>query len=255
MLVMNQNNIKEPLTYGNYTKHIDIIKAATLLNDNNKTNDLESLSLDFNLDNLFHYFDCKNENNKEEILNLMFSYEIISKTSGDSSREEFYKAYEKLNGEIDYKTESLFEKQLKGSIGQTLTKLFYKNLANKIKDKDVKICEIFELISVFESVLNRQTWYATTGYASIISDFMKNYTQIQKSFFEILAKKTNLSVTDLENAYNAYNSYLEIDIDELDYLSSLQKEFYNYIKNEVKDDKTYSIKYVYDKELKKQKYK
>lgn len=254
-IMMEKTNSSKALTYDNLIRIIETIKTSTVLNPNNNISKFEYISLDNDLSNLFEYFNCNTDSEKQEILNMMFSYELISGLSGSESLNEFYDYYKSLYGRMEYKEKSLFEKQIKGSIGQTLSKQFYKNLILSMNGKKISINEVFELISVFESEMNKQTWYSTTGYATDMSEFMINYVDIQDCFFEILSNKTGLTLEEIQNAYNTYNLEYNYDLSNLSMLSKDEKEFYNKVKENRKKDKTYSIRQVYAKEIESKKIK
>ena len=248
-IMMSKNQTTKALTYENLIRIIEIVKTATILNPDNNESSFEYLSLNSSLNDLFKYFDCESDKEKIEILNLMFSCELISSLSGSKSVNEFYKNYELEHGKMSFSQKQLFEKKLKGSIAQTLSKNFYYNLITNSKGKDVSINEIFELISIFESELNKLTWYSTTGYAKDISDFMINYINIQNNFFGILSQKLNVSQEQIQSYYDAYNSISKSSIRTFSTLSSEKSNYYLNIKENRKNDKTYSIREVYQKTL------
>lgn len=248
-IMMEKTNSSKALTYDNLIRIIETIKTSTVLKPNKDISEFEYISFNNDLSNLFEYFNCKNDSEKQEVLNMMFSYELVSGLSGSKSLNEFYDYYKSLYGNMEFKDKRLFEKQLKGSIGQTLSKQFYQNLILSMNGKNININEVFEMISVFESEMNKLTWYSTTGYATDISEFMINYVDIQDCFFEILSNKTGLTLEEIQNGYIMYNLECNFDLDNSNILSSDKKEFYNKVKENRKNDKTYSIRQIYEKEI------
>jgi len=252
-IMMSETNSKEALTYPNLIKIIDAIKLSTIINADNGVNDFEYLSLNPDLNKLFEYFDCHTKQEKIEIINMMFSYEFLSGLSGSKSASEFYDNYENIYNEMDFSQKELFKKHVKGSIAQTLSKQFYKNLSNNIKNKEVSIKDVFELISIYESQMNKLTWYATTGYANDLREFITNYIDIQDNFFKVLAQKTNLTENEIKLAYEIYNLSYEYDVNDINVISGDQKNFINDIKNKRKEDKTVTIRYFHTEEISKTK--
>ena len=240
-IMMKKSNSDEALTYNNLIRIIKTIKSATILNPNNNSYSFEQTSLTNDLNNLFDYFNCKSSNDKEEIIKMMLSYELISGLTGSSSAKEFYESYEKINGEMDYYKKKELQTNIKGSIAQTLSKQFYINLGSSMENKNIELIEVFELISVFESEMNKLTWYATSGYTENLGDFINNYVNIQDKFFEILSSKTSISIEDLKDAYILYNSKYSYNLNNISFLTNEKNEYYEKIKIEVQKDKTKSI--------------
>jgi len=247
-LMMSETNSSEVLTYSTLIKLIEGVKLSTIINPNNEVSDLEYLSLDSNLNKLFDYFDCQTKEEKVEIINMMFGYEFISGVSSSSSVEEFYDIHESTYGKMDSAGKRLFETQLKGAIAQTLSKQFYQNLTKNINNKDVPITDVFEMISIYESQMNKLTWYAATGYAQNLNEFITNYISIQNNFFQILANKTNLSFEEIQLAYEIYNLVYENDFENIKILDGEKKDFVANVKKNRENDKTVTIRYFYTSE-------
>lgn len=240
-LVCNRNNTKNTEVYKSLIKSIDTIKTATILSQNNKIIDFENLSLSSNLNDLFNYFGCETLNDRLEVINLMYSYNILYNIN--FSVDDFYSHYKSTYGKAADKL--YVEKDLNNSIAQSLTKYFYRDLAILVMNKEVSIEEIFSLISVFENEISREIWY--TSNQNTLNGFFEMYNDIQSNFFEMISKKINVSLDNVQQAYNSYNKQVEIDLSNMTIIDEDKIDFYKFILETRKNDKMNSINFVSEK--------
>ena len=239
-LTNNYNNTHESKVYGSLIKSLDTIKVATLLGKNRTTTSFENLAYADNLDDLFKYFNAKTENQKIEIIKMMYAYNIIFDVNYTSSSKDFYRVYKNKYGtNMSNQEGKNFVISLKGSIATTLSKYFYKDLCDLIVDKNISIKEIFSLISIYENEISRETWYHT--YISDMPDFSKKYNEIQTNFFRILANKLGVTTEEIQVFYNDFNDKEKIDIFEVNFLNKNKLEYLDYILETRKNDKMESI--------------
>lgn len=236
-LTSDLNNTKTNNVYESLIRSIDAIKISTILN-NNKVQDLENLTLSLNLNDLFKYFNCQSNEDKMEVINLMYAFEL--KYNFNSSCTDFFDKYESIYGKDVSKLE--LKRQLNSSIAQTLSKHFYKNLANSLKNKQVGIKEIFSIISVFENEISREILYNSNQ--NTLETFFDMYNELQSNLFEIVANKLGISVDDVQQAYNAYNKQTTVKLENTVLLDREKEEFFNYITETRKGHKMNSINYV-----------
>ena len=241
VMMMKENSLDFALTYDNLIRIIETVKYSTILNPDNGVDDFESLSFESDLNNLFKYFDSKTNEEKSEIIKMMFSYELISGLTGSESLKEFYS-----ETKLDLSERRVYEKQIKSSISQTLTKQFYKNLALNMQNKNVTMNEIFELITIFESEMNKLTWYSAEYNKGNIDEFLVNYVDIQNKFFNMVSINTNLELEDIKNSYEIYNNNRYNDLSVVTSLDISKKEFVSDVKENRKNDRTRSIRYFYE---------
>ena len=240
-LTCNRNNTNESNVYESVIKDFDTIKVCTLLMPQNDTASFENLSLSNDINDLFNYFGCQTRQEKIEILNMMYSLNI--KHNLGLSCENFYDTYENVYGKTI--SSSNLRRELNDDIAQTQTKYFYKSLANALINKNVKVEEIFGMISVFENEISRSIWYNSNQ--SSLTEFYQTYDKIQTDFFQLIAESLGIKVEDVQEAYNAYNNEVVVKLDNVTLLNNEQKEFYNYILSTRKGDKMNSINYVFEK--------
>ena len=117
---------------------------------------------------------------------------------------------------------------MNASIAQTLTKSFYYNLNERLVNGEENLSNIFELITLFETDMNRITKYYDSSRYEINKDFISMYARIQYSFFENIAKATGLTVDEVYSMYAEYynnskgiNETNNLDSDELDYFDDM----------------------------------
>lgn len=194
-----------PLVYKNMIGYLESLSIVNLVSDSYKVNDTEELSFKRSINDLYKYFDVTTESDKKEVLNLMYSIEVMQQAP-----DAFYKLLEKQTGkskdsvlidEINY--------TVKGSICETLTKLFYKNLSKKIVNEDVSLGDIFYLISIFENDINNHILYNSEQKYNYNEKFINKYVDIQDNFFFELSKSLKCSQEQIEEFYNDYNSVIK----------------------------------------------
>ncbi len=195
-LAINHENVSDIPGYVNDVKAIQSLTVATIVRDDIEEDTISKLSLQSDLDKWFEVFNCKTKEDKKEIINMMFSFDIWLNQNRD-----FYDYYQSQTGkDLDRST---YEISLKSSIAQTLTKQFYENLSSKIVTSNVPLKDIFSSIEVFEMEMSRITWYASRQNTDN-AIFVKMYQEIQDEFFDILAKKVHTNKSEIYNLYNSY---------------------------------------------------
>lgn len=245
---LSLNEGMESQNYKTYVRTMDAIKLAHILDSDVKLDDFSKLSLHYDLDKVFEYFGCKNSKDEEEVIKLMFSFDIILGSNRNNSVYNFYKLCEKNYSGFDRLD---FQTELKSSVASTLTKKFYVNLANEVKNKKLTVGEIFSYISIFETEMSRLCAYSTAKEEH--SEFFDIYINIQTNFFNYISKELNVNTTDVQEAYNAFNKNCELSVNELTLSSSEKKEFYQHMMDSRKNNKTKSINYIYVTNYSKQK--
>lgn len=192
----------DPITYHNMIGYMESLSMINLLNDNYNVNDTEHLSFNKTLDDLFTYFDVTTEEEKMEILNMMYSIEIIQ-----SSPSDFYRVYEASEGiTMNEYYETDLRLTLKGDLCQTMNKLFYRNLANRLVNENIPLEDVFYLISVYEADLNNHILYSESSKYDYNEELMQNYVNIQSKFFECISTSTGMSLEDIEELYSNYTA-------------------------------------------------
>lgn len=196
----------KPLVYENMIGYLESLSLVNILNDNYKVNDTEKLSFKRTLDDLYNYFNVTSDLDKKEILNMMYSIQVIQQAPSD-----FYNAYEETTGKK--KDSSVVDEvnyTVKSSACETLTKLFYRNLSKSLVNKNMTLEDTFYLISHFENDLNVHIGYNEMNLSKYNEKFMETYIQIQDNFFYQLSKCLNISQEEVEEMFNNYSSKIRL---------------------------------------------
>ena len=236
-----------PTGYENYVKNIDSLTLALMLRDDVDNVTISKISLQKDLDKLFNIFGRQTENQKKEICNMMYAFELVY--GSNSSTKSFYDAYENATGaKIDDNRN--YESSLRASIAQTLTKVFYSNLVSRMSMEEVELGEVFSLVSLFENDMSRLTYYydyRDQSRMSFAKPFLTTYTSIQNEFFGVLSEALNIDIVTLAKAYNAYNSArVAGNPIQLDFLSTEKNAFLSALSADRKPQKGHSVNEVFE---------
>ena len=201
---MNLYTGSDVTTYNYQVGYLESISLANILNDKFTINDTEKLCYGRNLEQLYELFDAKTDYDKREILNMMFSIEII-----ESSPESFYEEYLNNTG-IDLKNDSIERENLKHELRcevlSTLNKYFYKNLSLKIYDGNVSMQDLFYLLKTWESDIQSHLLIDQNDRLDRSYDFLNDYTELQTKLFECIAINKSCSMEDIYKMYAEYST-------------------------------------------------
>ncbi len=191
-LTQHTTKLQDSFIYDSFVSSLQCLNS-TMLFATDRVYDLYYVTAQNDLDGFFKLFNCDTQEDKIEIIKMMVAINLIK----DSYDDIFSDIFNKKN-ETEYKTD--FTKHITGAYGQTQAKIFYKNLANKIKSTKVTLGDVFYLISMFESQLYRELWYNSTERMNA-KDFYKNYEFIQDEFFKMMAENMELTKEELKKYY------------------------------------------------------
>ena len=202
-LAMDCHGLSEPTVYETYVKALQSIAVATLLHTDFQSIGATSLSSD--LEDLFALFGADTEDAQIETLQMMYAFEIALTQSS-----EFYQAYKQ---EYDTFTDNKmsYHNSLLASCGTSLTKVFYRNIAEKLTS-GMTLQEIFSLMTVFEVEMSRLVRY--TSVPKDTAEFIEAYSGIQTDFLNLLAEATGYSFDEIQGQYLAwyYGDTLDLSV-------------------------------------------
>ncbi|MEG2448034.1 MAG: hypothetical protein RSB45_03140 [Bacilli bacterium] len=198
--VMNLTK-EEVLTYVSQVGYIDNMKLATILNPKNSIDKVETLCFSGDLEELFNTFSCQTEEEKAEIIKMMYSISITQDGNEDAIQEGFYNKY---TGDKEEKGIAILQRDLRSSVFLTLSKEFYSNLAISIKDNQVSLQDVFFLITVYENNVNLKVKYNKAETYPNYKEFMNHYVEMQDEFFTYLTSGSNLTLADITEEFNQY---------------------------------------------------
>lgn len=188
----------EPTVYANNVKSLDSITLSAILRDDVDELTLSQLSLQTDLNELFKIFNCKNNQDKIEVINMMYAFDITI-----NQNTEFFNAYkEKYGKQLDNRYD--YFNSLNASVAQTLTKNFYTNLSSYLINNNATLEDIFSTISIFETEMSRLTKFGSSSSIEENTQFISMYRGVQGDFFKIIAEYLDLETKDIVTFYNAY---------------------------------------------------
>lgn len=191
-------------TYKNMITYIDSLNFVSNVGASGGLVKTEKLCFQWDLDKFFKQIDAVSNEEKREIVKMMFSIEIIQ--HGD---DDFYDWYEETfnvdlssssNGE-----ETFLRLTVKEDAMMTLAKIFYRSLARQISSGKATLQDAFYLIRLMEADIDRHFSNNTVGYMLFFHNFYDEYVVLQDKFFEILAKDNDFTVDDLINGLENYS--------------------------------------------------
>lgn len=222
-----------PMTYIKMINYLESLSLVNVLNDDSYP--IEYLCFNKDINDLYDYFNVSTKEDKEEILKLLYSIEIMQMAPHD-----FYNRLNiTQNVEVDNNLVDKVNYEIKESICTTLTKLFYKNLSNNIVNKDTTLNDIFYLIKLFEDDLSSHNHYNDSNLYEYNEVFFEKYLNIQDNFFHELSKVTGYSEEEIINSYNNYSGYEYklkfVDENRKNYLESRKDYLYSHSTSTVRE--------------------
>lgn len=217
---------------------LNALNSTSILIKNNPY-ELENIMSQNNLNKLFEYFDCESKTDKEEIINMMVANNLVI-----DPYDMFYS--NNFTDKVNIEDEYTFQKQLKSSIGLTQTKIFYKSLSTMLDGRKTDLQNLFSLMSVFETTMSKSVGYASDENIDQMSDFYKNYTNIQENFFGLISKSTGLSIDELKDYYICYYNATDHSKFSNDMLDPSQNQFYKNLYNNISTFKTKTVFEMYN---------
>jgi len=217
---LTQNNIPtaDSFVYCDNVYFINSLNNALALNSND-VYAITHVTSSNDLNDFLELFDCQTEEEKREILNLMVTINLYMDSYDTTISDGFFEKT-KLLDDINIK------KKLLNPIVNSMTKIFYKNLAEKLKDSTVKLKDVFSLISVFETQLSSVSRYNSEENIPFLGDFFKQYLNIQNQFFGTLAGQLNLTEQEIRTHFTNYHNTTDHSSFSNSMLNAEQNAFY-----------------------------
>lgn len=196
---------KDAVTYQYKMDYLCSFTMSVLFRDDVKADTMETLCFYSDTDLLFDAFGCENQSEREEILKLMITTNILQ-----MQPSQFYEAYYDVTGiKLDEDDETLdeFSYSLKPSICTTLAKEFYENLVTLLSENQVTVNDLFFVLNLFESHLNQHLRYTDESKAQINKPFINAYKAMRSALFEALEADNNQK--NFEELYKNYSIMTE----------------------------------------------
>lgn len=192
---------KDAVSYQYKMDYICSFTLSVLLRDNVRADTMETLCFYSDADLLFDAFGCETPAQREEIIKLMITTNILQ-----MQPTEFFEVYKKATGiDLNENEDALnnFSYSLKPSICITLAKEFYENLTLFLSENSMTANDLFFMLNLFESHLNQHLKYNDESKAEINDA----YNVMRKALFEALASDN--PQLDFEEFYQDYRIFTE----------------------------------------------
>lgn len=174
---------------------------SVLLREDVDADTMETISFFSDPELLFDAFGCQTTDEREEILKLMITTNVLQ-----MQPDAFYEVYKAATGEdLKESDETLnnFSYSLKPSICVTLAKEFYENLVIFMQEEQVPANDLFFLLTLFEGHLNQHLKYSDQSKLGINKPFVDSYISMRTALFDAI--EIDNSILDMDELYEAYN--------------------------------------------------
>ena len=150
---------------------------------------------------LFDAFGCTTDAEKEEIVNMMITMEILQ-----SQPNYFFLTYAEATGtdpRDEEETLNQFYYSLKPAVCITLAREFFTNLTAYIQENAIPAGDLCFLLALFESTMNQHLRYTDESRESINAPFLSAYGAMRTALFQVLeAEDPELDMAALYESYS-----------------------------------------------------
>ena len=212
----------DAITYKYKVDYICSYNMSILLRDSVNADAIETLTLYDDPKLLFDAFGCETQEEREEVLKLLISTEILQ-----TQPELFYdKCAENTgyNPAVSQEEKDNFGYYLKADIGVSLSREFYENLVDFIQHNEVSLNDVFFLINLFEGHLNQHMKFNKEEQKEFNQKFFEKYNILRDEFFKKLAKDN--PGMDFDSLYDDYKIVSDNNLNaDLNMLPATKREF------------------------------
>lgn len=191
----------EAISYQYKMDYLCSMTLSVLLREDVAADTMETLCFYSDPQLLFDAFGCKNESERDELLNMMITLQVLQ-----MQPKSFHLAYAEKTG-IDLKEDpeamDQFSYSLKPAVCITLAKEFYENLVPFLQQNHLTVNDLFFLINLFEGHLNQHLNYTNESKADFNQPFFAAYRTMRSVLFAALEQDN--PGTDLTALYEAYD--------------------------------------------------
>lgn len=174
----------EAVSYQYKMDYLCSLTLSLILKDDVSSQTMESMCFYSEPQRLFDAFGCDSEQQKDEILNMMITLNVLQ-----MQPEAFFEAYKDETG-IDPREseESLNEfcYSLKPDVCITLSRIFYTNLVEYLRNSSIEANDLFFLINCFEGHVYQHLRYGDEDRQTINEPFIESYRAMRNALFKEL---------------------------------------------------------------------
>ena len=193
-------------TYKSFAAFIKSLDLATLVNDTSNAGMTENICFGHNPEDLYRELGFENEQSAAAFL---YSAEIML-----TKPDEFFKAY---GNESEDKTEFV-NRNIKPAVYETLSKMFYRNIAQRLCNTEMSLNDVFCLISLHEAQINKQLQLGSKESQEIYKSYTDEYAKLKEKFFELAGAGNleNISYSEYKLKYEDNGEHINADFSWLD---------------------------------------
>ena len=194
--------------YQNMVNYINTINLSTVFNNGIPARYVETLCFYDDINKLYDLFGCKTKDEKLEVLNMLITINIIQ-----FAPQEILTLYgEKYDVDIsDTKVIDNINYSIKPSACMTLTKSFYKSIANLLtEEKNITMDDFCFMISLYETAMNYHLRLNRENLAEYNAEYLENYKTLREKLFSFVSANTGTDIKTYFNDYKITNSETEL---------------------------------------------
>ena len=193
-------------TYKAFVAFIKSLDLATLVNDTPNSGMAENICFGHNPEDLYRELGFENEQTAAAFL---YSAEIML-----TKPDDFFKAY---GNESEDKTEFV-NRNIKPAVYETLSKMFYRNIAQRLCNTEMSLNDVFCLISLHEAQINKQLQLGSKESQEIYKSYTDEYAKLKGKFFELAGAGNleNISYSEYKLKYEDNGEHINADFSWLD---------------------------------------
>lgn len=190
----------EATTYQYKIDYLCSMNMAVLLRDDVQADTIQTLCFYDDPQRLFDAFGAVTEAEKEEILKMMITIEVLQNQPVGFYEDMVKAGYE--DPRVEGSTPEAFSYSLKAAPCITLAKEFYENLLTVVQEQAVPIHDLFFLINLFEGHINQHLRCENQDRVAYNAPFMESAVAMRETLFEALeAENPGLDAAQLYENY------------------------------------------------------
>lgn len=207
---------KIPSAYASMANYVRTLDLVSFLQDSVPANLAEELAFGSDTGRLFSLFACESTEDQFEIANMMRAIDIIQNTPQD-----FFSVYCE-SFDLDPSDGSVaadLHYRLRPAICLTLSRVFYKNLANAaLSHPEMTESDVYCLINLFEQALDYHLGLTKNTMVAVNAPFQVQYRMMRTAFFETLVDSGSTAGLDgyFEYEYLARDGVINASLSWLD---------------------------------------
>ena len=223
------NYTGEEILYQNDMRYLNSFMVVTSLSKDK----IEDANFGDDLDKFYQLLNCDGLIKNTEIANMMFAINFSLNESDELNSYYYKKTGNYLSG--------AYKREMKNLYSSTAFETLAKKLYYELSKNSLSLKDIFSMISLFENCCSDTIWYGDSYKLEENKKFIENYNNLQQCYFNILAKKLNITKEEIYDLYNYYNENQDVNIN-----CTNRNEELNELYLKIKHNKDFGINRVFN---------